>query len=175
MAAFTVIEHQELGAAAASVTFSSIPSSYDHLYLLISARSAGSGTNGYIRTQLNSDTGSNYSYTRLTASTATPSSSRSTSQTALGYWFITGDGNAADTFGVVKVWIPNYANTSNFKQVLSESVKEDATAADWYWGVRLEAGLWQSTAAIDTIHMVETDAENFMQYSSFTLYGVTGA
>lgn len=173
MAAFTVIGHQELGAAAASVTFSSIPSSYDHLYLLISARSAGSGTSGYIRTQLNSDTGSNYSYTRLTASTATPSSTRGTSQTALGYWAITADGNLADTFGTVKAWIPNYANTSNFKQVLSESVRENNSVTDWLWTVRSEAGLWQSTAAIDTIHMVETDGEDFMQYSSFTLYGVS--
>jgi len=175
MAAFTVIEHQELGAAAASVTFSSIPSSYDHLYLVISARSDGSGTSGYIRTQLNSDTGSNYSYTYLTASTATPSSARGASQTYLGHWPICAGGHLADTFGTVKAWIPNYANTSNYKQVLAKSAQENNSTSDWYWTVRLDADLWRSTAAIDTIYMVENDGDDFVQYSTFTLYGVKGA
>jgi len=44
MAAFTVIDHTELGAAASSWDVTSIPSSYDHLLVKVSARSDSSDT-----------------------------------------------------------------------------------------------------------------------------------
>jgi len=64
MAAFTVIDHQELGVSqwapsgnttVASWTKSSIPDTYDHLMLKVSART-DSGYYGYVDVQLNADT-----------------------------------------------------------------------------------------------------------------------
>ena len=60
MAAFTVIDHTELGASASSWTKTSIPSSYDHLYLEFSARSDQAASyRDEIEIQLNGDTGTN--------------------------------------------------------------------------------------------------------------------
>ena len=80
MAAFTVIDHTELGAAASSWDVTSIPSSYDHLLVKVSARSDSSDTyGGEVRVTLNGDTGSNYSGTILWAYSASVQSTRASS------------------------------------------------------------------------------------------------
>ena len=63
----------ELSGSETTVTHSSIAGSYDHLYGLISARSDQSAYYSGIMIQFNNDTGSNYSFTDVQASTTTPS------------------------------------------------------------------------------------------------------
>ena len=172
MPAFTVIDHTELGASASSWTKSSIPSSYDHLMLKVSART-NSGYTGYVDVQLSADTtAANYSYTRLYAyQSAGPISDRAT---ANAYVIQTsGSSSTADTFGTATLWIPNYANTANFKPMLSMTAGENASSTDSQWIVMAGAALWQSTAAVNQITLVPN--ADFLQYSTFTLYGVTGA
>ena len=171
MAAFTVIDHTELGASASSWTKSSIASSYDHLMLKVSART-NSGHTGYVDVQLSADTtAANYSYTRLYSYTNTPISDRAT---ANAYVIQTsGSSSTADTFGTATLWIPNYANTANYKQMLSATAGENASTTDSQWIVMAGAAMWQSTAAVDQITLVPN--ADFLQYSTFTLYGVTGA
>jgi|OM-RGC.v1.021213007 hypothetical protein len=169
MAAFTVIDHTELSSAASSWTKSSIPSTYDHLMLKVSART-NSGYYGYVDVQLSADTtAGNYSYTRLYAYRDPPTSDRAT---ANAYIFQTsGSSSTADTFGTATLWIPNYANTANFKQMLASSAGENASTTDSQWIVMWGAALWQSTAAVDQITLVPN--ADFLQYSTFTLYGIT--
>ena len=83
--------------------------------------------------------------------------------------------STADTFGSGTLWIPHYANTANFKQVLIQAACEGATTTDYQWGLALAAGLWSSTAAVNQITLGPLTGTNFVQYSTFTLYGVTGA
>jgi hypothetical protein len=59
---YVAIAEQTLGTAAASVTFSSIPGTYTDLVLVISAQDT---TNNSFALICNSDTGTNYSRTRL--------------------------------------------------------------------------------------------------------------
>ncbi len=172
MPAFTVIDHTELGASASSWDVASIPSSYDHLMLKVSART-NSGYTGYVDVQLSADTtAANYSYTRLYAyQSAGPISDRAT---ANAYVIQTsGSSSTADTFGTATLWIPNYANTANFKPMLSMTAGENASSTDSQWIVMAGAALWQSTAAVNQITLVPN--ADFLQYSTFTLYGVTGA
>ena len=177
MAAFTVIDHTELGAAASTVSFTSIASSYDHLMLLSSARCDHSGANNSYKFQLNGETAAtNYSYTDLFAATSTPASERYTSEaTAAGYVRVPGATATADTFSVTKFWIPNYANTANFKQVLTLNTQENASTTDNEWNLKMVAGLWSNTDAIDEITLGPLGSGDFVQYSTFTLYGITGA
>ena len=177
MPAFTVIDHTEIGSGgAASWTKSSIPSTYDHLMLNISARSTKATYVGNMKMQFNADSGTNYSQTRLNASTATPNSSRGTSKTSI-YWglILTGANVTANTFGSVNVWIPNYANTSNYKQVMIDGTVENNSTTNNLWTLQLCAALWQSTSALNQITIADLDSTDFVQYSTFTLYGVTGA
>ena len=171
MAAFTVIDHTELSGSAASWTKSSIASSYDHLMLKVSART-NSGYTGYVDVQLSADTtAGNYSYTRLYAYTSTPISDRATANAYVIQ--ASGSSSTADTFGTATLWIPNYANTANFKPMLSMTAGENASTTNSQWIVMAGAALWQSTAAVNQITLVPN--ADFLQYSTFTLYGVTGA
>ena len=179
MPAFTVIDHTELGASASSYDVTSISASYDHLYLEASVRSDQAASyQDFCHFQFNNDTtASNYSSTWLTASTvgsSAPISNRSTTYTWGG--FINGPSALADTFSPVTMWIPNYANTANFKQVLFQSAGPNNSTTNDEWHVGMAASLWQSTAAIDQFTWLPYGgSDNFVQYSTFTLYGVTGA
>ena len=87
---------------------------------------------------------------------------------------MTAASSTADTFGVGTVWIVHYA-TANFKQILARSAAEGATTTDYQWGLNVVAGLWSDTSAVDQITLTPQSGDDFVQYSTFTLYGVTGA
>ena len=172
MAVFTVIDHTELGAAAASWEVTGISASYDHLYLVASWRSDDVEYLDDSLLYLNSDTGTTlYSSTRLMMN-ANPSSERSTVQIRLNN---PGTSVTADTFGTAIAWIPNYANTANFKPVVIQSAVEGATTATNTFLVSMCAGLFQTTAAVTAVKIEGQGSDKFVQYSTFTLYGVTGA
>ena len=63
MAGWNVIDHTELGASAAVYNPTSIPSSYDHLYLVASIRTDDATTYYDLgNVKFNGDAGSNYSH-----------------------------------------------------------------------------------------------------------------
>jgi len=183
MAAFTVIDHTELVSSANSYTKSSIPSSYDHLYFVASVRTDASNYTDYAEMEFNADTTtSNYSYTLLLAldtGAATPASSRGSTAQALSLFGgeVCGASTTADTFSTVKMWIPNYANTTGFKSAMISVATENASATNYQWGLWQGANLWHSTAAINELkyYVYDIGGDDFVQYSTFTLYGVTGA
>ena len=176
MAAWTHIAHDALSLPASSVTWSSIPSSYDHLYLKYSARSdKAAAYRDYPDITLNADTGTNYSATYLFTGTATPSSYRTTGGVDIVDLEMTAASSTADTFGVGILWIPHYSNTANFKQILARSAAEGATTTDYQWGLNVVAGLWSDTSAVDQITLTPQSGDDFVQYSTFDLYGITGA
>jgi hypothetical protein len=176
MPAFTVIDHTELGAAASSYNVTSIPSSYDHLYVTASVRSDYAANFVFPLLTFNGDSGTNYSDTELRAiGNSTLQSSRNSSNAYIQAGTVAGSSVTADTFGIWNCWIPNYAGTTGFKAALVNSVAENASSTYAAWCVNQTAGLWHSTAAINQITLAVFDAADFVQYSTFTLYGVTGA
>ena len=178
MAAFTVIDHTELGAAASSWEVTGISSSYDHLYLEVSTRSdETAGWTVYlsdVRLQVSSDTGSNYSSTNIYwYNASTPLSDRG-GATYLDRMKCAATGTLADTFTPMTMWIPNYANTTGFKQIVGQQSVENNSTTDYRYYMGLNAFLWQSTAAVTALKLYPSTSD-FVQYSTFTLYGVTGA
>ncbi len=177
MAAFTVIDHTEIGVAAAYWEKTGIPTSYDHLMILVSGRDSSAGAGRYGKMQFGDgslDTGTNYSATNLMARTATSTSSRDTGSDRIPLYYISDDNDSADTFGAYRIWIPNYANTANFKQVFAQTSAENASSTGYTWALALIAGLWSSTDNIERIR-INAGTGNWMQYSTFTLYGITSA
>jgi hypothetical protein len=63
---------------------------------------------------------------------------------------------------------PNY-RSSNFKSFSADGANEDNNASI-YEG--LTTGLWSQTAAITSLTI---GGNNFAQYSTFTLYGISNA
>jgi hypothetical protein len=94
----------------------------------------------------------------------------------MNYSYVSDASQAANTFGSATYWIPHYSNTANFKQMISRSAAEDASTTDLDWILAMEAGLWSATpAAVDEITLTAGAADDFVQYSTFDLYGITGA
>lgn len=182
MAAFTVIDHEEIdsnGSSAWSKTSIPTDGTYDHLLILCSTRMEGSTYMGEGYLAFNGVmTASEYSLTKLGAYEASGSntvwSSRSTSS-ANGITADLGIGTdqTAGIFTSTKIWVPNYAGTDGFKQVLIYTVAPSDVDTDYYWTLRAHAGLWHDTAAIHTCTI--TGHSNYAEHSSFTLYGLKGA
>ena len=159
---YSPISTQTLGSAAASVTFSSIPSTYTDLILIAQPQKSTAG-GGTIRMQFNSDTNTNYSSTALYGDGSSAGSDRAANVafTRLAFW--TGDSVGNVVIGNFQ----NYANTTTYKTVLSRMNNASGTTGSI-------VGLWRSTSAISTIY-IYNDGGNFNTGSTFTLYGVTAA
>jgi hypothetical protein len=180
MAAFTVIDHTEIGASgAASWAVSSISSSYDHLLIKVSERNSVAGNGGrYPTLRLGNsgvDSGSNYSATYVFTRLSTPTSGRTTSGTYVPLYYGCDDGQTAGTFSSCEIWIPNYSNTTGYKQVVSKIVGPTASSSNYVWGMGWQSGLWHSTSAVTDVEITAWAPSSYehMQYSSFTLYGVS--
>ncbi len=162
-----VIQHQELGSAQASVTFSSIPQTFTDLYLVISGRLSSANSEGLF-IEFNGVT-SGYSARDLYGTGSTAASSTNpfgiTSKLFVGSQASTAQ--TSNTFGVTTAYIPNYTS-SNQKSVSADNIYENnATAA----GMDVLAGLWTGTGAITSI-VITSNNGNLVQYSSATLYGI---
>ena len=186
MAAFTVIDHQERGASSWSPSGNTtltawsktgIPTdgTYDHLLLVASIRSEVAIEFDIIDMRFNSITTNVYSSTDIAASTVTPTTTRTAARGDVNGAVWPGANATAKTFGCLKIWLPHYANTTNFKQVFMSSTSGPDSNADTEWALRLASGLWAQTAAVDEIELRSGYAGNHAQFSTFTLYGLKGA
>lgn len=160
---YTPIATQTLGSAAASVTFSSIPSTYTDLVLVTQAISASADDIGI---RFNSDSGTNYSQTWLSGNGTSAFSSRYSSSTSI-YLDIYGS-MGTTLFNNTIVQIMNYSNTTTNKTLLSRANRAGS-------GVDAIVGLYRSTSAISTIVLAPTSGVNFSTGSTFSLYGIKAA
>ena len=176
MAAFTVIDHTELTSGANSWTETGISSSYDHLYLVASARSDKASSDYDMGRLILGTTsgGGDYSTTTLYADSSTPQSTRTSSQTFVSFWYVPAADVLADTFGSIKIWIPHYSNTTNFKSVVGTAAVENNSTSNTEWLLFQNAGLVQVTEAVNAVTL-NLPSDDFVEFSTFTLYGVTGA
>ena len=146
----------------ASITFSSIASTYTDIVLISNAKATVAGTNLMFR--LNSDSGSNYSATLLKGNGSTASSYRYSNGT---------DGRIGEytnaQFGVYITNFQNYSNTTTYKTIVfRDGMATHITGAT--------VGLWRNTAAITRIDLSpEFGANTFYTGSVFTLYGIKAA
>ena len=158
---YTPIATTTLGSTATSYTFSSIPSTYTDLVLIISGKSTGP-TDAWL--QFNSDTATNYSDTRLYGNGTSAVSERNS--------------NAVKTYLDSSVYlstnqcnyvvsIMNYSNTTTYKTVLSRFNNSAV-------GTNTNVGLWRSTSAINSVK-IGLDGNSYDIGTSFTLYGIKAA
>jgi len=155
-----------LVSAQASVIFSSIPSTYTDLVLVINCAGSTTAVDALLRVGNGSvDTGSNYTATYLYGNGTAAGSYRFTSNT---YLYLASYAATTTTFESVFIThLMNYANTTTNKSVL---VRANTTSRD----AEVGAGLWRSTSAIDTISVIRGSG-NFVTGSTFSLYGIKAA
>ena len=149
-----------LGSASTTITFSSIPSTYTDLRLILTGRTnAGAGNAVTIR--FNSDTATNYSWTYISGNGTTASSARTTNATSISTGlYLTNDTNISTGF----VDIFSYVGSTN-KTVLLQSINQSF--------VRNTVALWRSTSAIIEITLTSSNAMEIG--TTATLYGIKNA
>lgn len=164
------------GSGASSVTFSSIPATYQHLQIRALVRMA-SGTSGLdnMGMQINSDTtNANYASHYLSGDGATASSSSFiTSYPIILRNAVPRNGSTASVFGTLIIDILDYANTNKNKTVRTLL----GTDINGTGNIALTSGVWlNSGSAITTIKLYDYDnnAYNFDSNCSFALYGIKG-
>ena len=179
MPVFTVIDHSPFSSAASEWEETGISGSYDHLYLVASLRSDRATNYDTLALQLNGETGTDYSYSRLYADGSSSNAVKTAAVSGATHtqmYDITGATNTAATFANFTLWIPHYSNTTNYKQVIGSLGRSTMSATQYYWNEALTAGLATAdTAAITEIRLFPTTGPNFVQHSSVTLFGVKGA
>lgn len=167
---YTLIASNTVGASSvASVTFSSIPSTYTDLLIKLSTRGDRSAANAEYFVKFNTSS-ANFTYKLLQGNGTTAAASSSGSQGLAGV--SDAATNTASTFANSEMYIPNYAGSSN-KSFSIDSVMENNTGGTTppiY--AYLIAGLWSNSAAISTIEFYPESSTNWVQYSSFYLYGI---
>jgi len=159
-----IIQHQELGSSAASITFSSIPQTYTDLFIVTSLRDTG-GTNGWTNAYIKPNGLTTNLSTRVLYGFSSTVGSFSDS---FIYHETVGGGSTANTFSNSSIYISNYT-AAIAKSISVDTVTENNSAS----AIKaIVAGLWNSTDAITSLTLT-AEVGNFAQYSSATLFGIT--
>ena len=155
-----------------TVTFSSIPSTYTHLQVRITAQSnRATYSLDDIKIKFNADTGS-HGVICLHGEGTTAEGNYITNnigERALGT-------SVVGNFGAYVVDILDYRNTNKYKTYRAlAGTDSNGVVAGYAPMINLVSGLWQSTAAITDLTFTPVTGTLFTQYSSFALYGIKGA
>lgn len=167
MATFTQIGSAvTVGAGgAASIDFSSIPSTYTDLVLKLSIRTAyGYYWDGsFLRFN---NTSTTYT-TKLVYGDGSAAGSFGSSTDILTY--VNASSATANTFANTEIYIPNYAGSSQKSVSIDTVIEQNGNPVL----SNLAAGLWNGTSAINQITLVPQ--ATIQQYSTAYLYGVSNA
>lgn len=172
MSAWTAIGHTELGSAQAEIQFSSIPGTFDDLLLILSTRSNAATVSG--RFYLNNDTTMSNYFTRALYGAGSGSGSAISGATSgvhngVAGWMSQPPAYTADTFGNTMMYFPNY-KASTFKSISTETVNENNATQAFQ---QVSASIWNNTAAITNIRILDALGGSLVANSSATLYGIT--
>lgn len=160
---YDLIASSVLSSNAASVTFSSLPSSYRDLVLICTARSTRVNTVDYLLFKLNNDTASNYSRIYMDGTGTTTSSYYDTISVGT-IDFMPAANSTAGVFGIGRMQVMDYSATDKHKTMLIRTdLAERATFA--------QVTRWAKTEAINEI-VFTMENGSIASGSSFYLYGI---
>ncbi len=171
MAVIEAITTTYLEADASSVTFSSIPATYQHLQLRMNIRTLRTSNLETTGMQLSGDTAGNYATHRMYGQTTSMGAGGEVAATRL---LATGQMPTSimppqTLYGAGLVDILDYANTNKNTTILFQSGEND----DTYPYMTFGSGLWEDTSAVSTILLYPANGSaGFVRGSVFTLYGL---
>jgi hypothetical protein len=170
----TLISAITVGAGGASnITFTSIPSTYTDLHVVISGRgsstSAGN-TQNFFNIRPNGST-SNYTYRRLYNDGGTPATDTGS------YSYLPSYLATANAHGSTSIYIPNYSSTTTAKSMSIDTLFE-TNGSSIIMG--FQSLLWNDTTAITSLALTNVinsngSASGFQEYSTAYLYGINNS
>jgi hypothetical protein len=162
------------GAGAATISFTSIPSTYTHLQIRGIGRSSDVIEDRQaLSVMINSDNGTNYVQHNLSGNGSSAAAQALTGRTGsnnfLGGASVLTSGLAtANIFGMSIIDILDYTNTNKYKVTRSLAGQDQNSSSG---RLALNSCVWLNTAAITSLSL-SVSGGNFVQYSSFALYGI---
>lgn len=159
--------------SSATITFSSIPSTYQHLQIRGIARNTNASNRADLGIRLNGDTGSNYAQHNLYGNGSSASAGSNTGGTSAFVGWTTAANATADIMGAAIIDILDYNSTTKNKTIRA-FVGEDLNSATTDATVWLASGLWLNTNAITSLSLYAAFG-NFNTQTTFALYGIKGA
>jgi hypothetical protein len=162
------------GTSTATISLSSIPSTYKHLQVRFTGRTtlSTSGVQMYIRA--NSDTGGNYSnhVLRRNGTSGVIGSYNLTSYMSSNVELIPGSDEGANIVAAGIIDILDYKETTKFKTFKMSAGLGTKYVSSLFQNV-LMGGNWRSTSAIDSLQFTLYSG-NWSTLSTFSLYGIKG-
>jgi hypothetical protein len=168
---YELIQKYTVPSATSLVTLNTLPTGYKDLRIMTSMRSSGAVPRENVSIRINNDTTAT-NYVRYEWYFEDGSAGGETIQTGNATRLISsisGTGaTSAYSFGTSEISIPDYNNTSNYKQVFS-TINSYNTTANWdNWGLSV---VWKNTAAITTLSF-EGGSYNIAAGSIISIYGL---
>ncbi len=169
--AFESIATVSLSSTSGTVSFTSIPNTYEHLQLRMLTRETSSlyTNDASLIFNFNSDAAGNYARHQIRANGTTITAFALTSTTNPAFGSHPGGGVSASIFGATVVDILDYKNTNKYKTIRSLSGSDSNGAG----GIGLFSDVWMNTAAITSIQVIPDFS--FTANSHFALYGIRSA
>lgn len=166
-ATYEPIATTTLSSSQTSVTLSGF-SGYTDLKLVMNYIAATSASSCYSALQFNSDTGTNYSTTRIQGDGSTASSANASS---VVYIDLDVSGASSTIPALVIVDLFSYSGSTNKTILGTTAIDKNGSGA-----VYRNVGLWRSTSAITSIKIYNRiNAQSYGVGSTFTLYGIKAA
>lgn len=156
---------------AASVEFTSIPSTYTHLQIRAIVRTNYTGANSDgLKINFNNDTGNNYSWHQVGGNGSVAFAQAGSTTGTIYTPYIASNSTGSNIFGASIIDILDYANTNKNKTLRNLTGIDNNGNGLMMSG----SGLWQNTNAITSIKFLQWDGTSFNQHSHFALYGIRG-
>jgi hypothetical protein len=156
-----------VGSATPTVTFSSIPSTYNSLQISCTYNSSNLGANGLF-IQFNGDTAAHY-VSQLVYGVGSAAGALGSGLVAAASFLTYPGSSGGSTPGVASINIPNYSGTTWNKQAFATTSRWASSSQAVYQDASL---LWFSTAAINSISFGDLGGANIVAGSVCSLYGV---
>lgn len=168
--AYDLLETQVLSSDAASITFTSLNSTYGSTYKHLQIRGVaktnrneGSGLFATLQYRFNSDSGTNYAGHALSGNGTSVSSGAGTSLTQLE---VPTAGFQAVEYSAFVIDILDAFSTSKNTTVRALAGRTQSAL------IQLVSGLWINTAAVDSISFFDSAATNIESNTRISIYGV---
>jgi len=160
-----------LSGSQATITFSSIPATFKHLQVRISAKNTRTGQDSAsVFFEINGDTNNNnYTTHYMSTSGSTPTSFGRATGNYTGLSGISPSADVTSNLGPMIYDFIDYANTTKYKTIRSINGFDKNGGGSIY----LSSNLWLNTNAISTIEFT-VPGYSWATYSKFALYGIKG-
>ena len=177
-----IAEQVVSGSSTTTITFGSIPQTYDDLKFIMSYMGTGSNWDyDYLTININGDTTNNYytqGFMRIRSNNSPLPKMQTGFQSRISYDSIGTSLNGQTNPGICEFNIPRYSDSGRMKEGTARFAWLSSTASDWTNGYCLTAPIafwvYTPTGAITSISFKGL-AANWKAGSKFSLYGISNS